>query len=93
MVFSNHLTTFMEKAVKDERIVLSHICLFLAIYQSWLDSGQPCPHSVSRRVLMTQSKIASTSTYHKCMNELNKFGYVRYEPSYHPREASQIHFV
>lgn len=36
------------------------------------------------------SRIKSIATYHKCLKELMDFGYISYEPSYHPVNASSI---
>jgi len=33
---------------------------------------------------MLLSKIASFATYHKCMKELDSYGYLSYSPSYKP---------
>ena len=93
MMYLNYLAVFMDKAVMDERIGSSHICLFVALYRCWLSKLPATPFPISRRVLMINSKIASTSTYHKCIQELNDFGYIRYEPSFHPREGSKVYFI
>jgi hypothetical protein len=47
---------------------------------------------VTRRELMAFSKIASVATYHKCIRELDAFGYIRYYPSYHPKLGSQVYW-
>ncbi|MBB6271187.1 hypothetical protein HDF26_001614 [Pedobacter cryoconitis] len=78
------MTDFFKKAVKDQRIITSHISLFSAICQCWKNSAFQHPVPITRRELMQLSKIASFATYHKCMRELNSFGYLRYEPSYRP---------
>lgn len=78
------MTDFFKRAVKDQRIITSHISLFAAICQCWQNSAFQHPVPITRRELMQLSKIASFATYHKCMRELNSFGYLRYEPSYRP---------
>ncbi|MBS1525844.1 MAG: hypothetical protein JST19_09370 [Bacteroidetes bacterium] len=42
---------------------------------------------------MVYSKIASTATYHKYIKQLDKFGYIRYRPSYHPVKGSSIEWL
>lgn len=49
------------------------------------------PISVSRDELMRLSKIGSVNTYTKCLKELDRYGYVRYEPSYNPHRGSLIY--
>lgn len=39
---------------------------------------------------MKLSKIKSTATYHKCINDLTAFGYIDYEPSYDHFKGSKI---
>ena len=39
---------------------------------------------------MKHSAIHSFATYHKCMKALVSYGYIDYQPSYHPTLASQI---
>jgi hypothetical protein len=40
---------------------------------------------------MRVSKICSKVTYHKCIRELNNYGYLRYEPSYNPFKGSLVY--
>ena len=39
---------------------------------------------------MSLSKIKSLTTYHSLMKDLIKFGYIGYEPSYHPLFGSRV---
>ena len=78
------MTYFFEKAVKDERIIISHVSLFAAICQCWQNKAFAYPIPITRRELMKLAKIASYATYHKCMRDLDQMGYIRYQPSYKP---------
>ena len=49
------------------------------------------PIFISRRKVMQFSHINSIVTYHKCIKELQKFGYIQYFPSYHPSIHLSIH--
>jgi len=40
---------------------------------------------------MKMSKIGSQNTYHKCLNDLDCWGYVCYKPSHHPTKGSQVY--
>jgi hypothetical protein len=40
---------------------------------------------------MKVSKIQSKATYHKCIRELNDFGYLSYHPSYNPFKGSLVY--
>jgi hypothetical protein len=52
---------------------------------------QPC-FLVTRKTVMGFSKIASTATYHKCMKDLDAYGYVSYHPSFHPVKGSLVYW-
>jgi hypothetical protein len=41
---------------------------------------------------MAFSKIASIATYHKCIRELDEYGYIHYQPSFHPAKGSLIYW-
>ncbi|MCD8741975.1 hypothetical protein LT679_15280 [Mucilaginibacter roseus] len=41
---------------------------------------------------MAYSKIVSIATYHKCIRELDAYGYISYQPSYHPKLGSQVYW-
>ena len=74
----------------DSRLLSTHISILTAIFICWQHNQFQEPFSVTRRKLMAFSKVASVATYHKCMRELIAFGYVKYQPSYHPRNGSLV---
>ncbi|SJN18513.1 hypothetical protein [Sphingobacterium sp. JB170] len=76
---------------KDNRLLATHVSLFTALFICWQRSGFASPFAVTRRTLMAFSKIASIATYHKCMRELHEYGYIRYQPSYHPAKGSLVY--
>lgn len=76
----------------DARLNVTHVSLFAALFVHWQRSGFASPFAVTRRELMAFSKIASIATYHKCIRELDAFGYIRYQPSYHPKLGSQVYW-
>jgi len=89
---SGVISSFFKISKKDKRIGTSHLGLYLALLECWSD--QQCQHSffISRSKLMSLSKIQSTSTYHKCINDLTKCGAISYKPSYHPGKRTEIIF-
>lgn len=42
---------------------------------------------------MRGAKIFGLATYHKCIKDLNDFGYISYQPSYNPRVGSRVYLV
>ena len=84
------LTTFLQQVSKNKRIQQSHLSLYSAMMMCCTKSHCHNPFRVTRRELMKHSAIHSFSTYHKCMSELVDYGYIDYQPSYHPQLGSQI---
>jgi hypothetical protein len=77
---------------KDPRLYATHISLFTAMFVCWQRSGFSNPFPVNRKELMSFSRIASVATYHKCIKELDAYGYIRYQPSYHPKLGSLVYW-
>ncbi|OOQ57881.1 hypothetical protein [Mucilaginibacter pedocola] len=82
----------LRRMAKDERLNATHISLFTGLFVHWQRNGFTSPFAVTRKGLMGYSKIASIATYHKCIRELDAYGYIRYQPSYHPKLGSQVHW-
>ena len=78
------------KIKKDPRLFISHSSLYSALFICFQQNGGISPFPISRRMLMSYSNIASTATYHKCINKLVDLGYIVYSPSYHPVKGSMI---
>jgi len=85
-------TKQVRRMAKDQRLLATHISLFTAMFVAWQQNGYASPFAVTRKGLMAFSKIASVATYHKCIKELDEFGYIRYQPSFHPKIGSLIYW-
>ncbi|WP_286778680.1 MULTISPECIES: hypothetical protein [Sphingobacterium] len=83
-------TVLIRRIGTDSRMLATHVSLLTALFVLHGQQGYANPFSVSRRKLMAHCRIRSIATYHKCMRELDTFGYVRYQPSYHPTQGSLI---
>ena len=77
---------------KDRRLHGSHVGLFTALFACYQQSGFQSPFPITRKTVMGFCKIASVATYHKCIRELDAFGYIRYLPSFHPARGSLIYW-
>ena len=77
---------------KDERLMATHISLFTALFVQCQRNGFISPFPVTRKELMGYSRIASIATYHKCIKELDRLGYIRYQPSFHPKLGSLVYW-
>jgi hypothetical protein len=76
----------------DSRMLATHVSLFTALFVCWQHGGFNSPFAVTRKKLMAYSRIASIATYHKCIRELDEFGYIHYQPSYHPKIGSLVYW-
>lgn len=85
-------TKWIRRMAKDQRLLATHISLYTALFICWQRQGFAQPFAVCRRELMGFSKIASVATYHKCIRELDEFGYIRYQPCFHPKLGSLVYW-
>jgi hypothetical protein len=88
-LFKSVLSSF----TKDERITVWHMAVMFGIIQLATSEDVHQPIYISRKKVMYFSHIKNIVTYHKCIKELQQFGYIQYEPSYHPAFGSKIHLI
>lgn len=91
MNYIRHLAGFFDRVAADDRLNPTHISMYVSLFQFWNASRFQNPISISRNELMKVSKISAKATYHKCMKELNDFGYLQYRPSYNPFKGSLVY--
>lgn len=79
---------------RDKRLTVWHISVLFAIMQlSTQDDVFGSTIFISRSKVMRLARIKSAMTYHKCMGQLQQYGYIFYMPSYHPGEGSRVHLL
>jgi hypothetical protein len=93
MTSLNFYKWYLVAALIDERLNPYHLVLIGVILMLSDKSGIDVPIRVTRNKLMRLAHIQSQVTYHKCIRQLQAFGYIRYMPSYHPALGSQITLV
>jgi hypothetical protein len=74
----------------DDRLHSSHVSLYLALLVIWQQNLFVNPFIINRNQLMSISKIGSYATYHKCIKQLEEFGYIKYTPSFNSYIGSTI---
>ena len=84
--------SLVRRMEKDDRLLPTHLSLFTGLFVCWQRNGFTSPFAVTRKTLMAFSKVASIATYHKCIKELDEYGYIRYQPSYRPKLGSQVYW-
>lgn len=87
------LRDYMFMLATDKRLTVWHLAVIFSIMQ--LATGNLFTEAIhiSRKKVMRFAKIKSFVTYHKCITELERFGYLIYIPSYHPEYGSKVHLL
>jgi hypothetical protein len=87
------ITNFFSAIQEDHRIGISHISVYMALFQFYNLNQFRNPVNITRAAVMQVAKISGLATYHKCMRDLAEFGYIEYRPSYNPSISTQIHIL
>lgn len=87
------LSDFFEAIGNDARISITHIGIYAALLQYRVQNGFANPIQVFSHQIMSIAKLSSAITYHKCVRDLNEYGYIRYEPSFNRMKGSKIYFI
>lgn len=86
------LSAFFLAIEKDFRISTTHIAIYAALLQFRIDKGFINPVQAYSIEIQKIAKIMSPKTYHKCMRELDAYGYVVYVPTKNKNKKSLIYF-
>ena len=89
--FNSAISDFLNVAADDPRIGPLHISLYYAILHYYNLGNGEVPVTVFGKDLMRHAKISSHCTYHRYIQELHKYGYIHYIPSYNPFLGSLIY--
>lgn len=90
MNYIKHLTGFFNSIAIEKTLNPTHISLYITIFQCWNVNRFKNPFTITREDVMRGSKIASTATYHKCIKDLQRLGYLDYNPSFNPYTGTSI---
>lgn len=85
-----NLNEIFFKLFNDKRINVWHMSLFIALLYSWYKNDSKDPLMITRREIMKLAHFRSIATYHKCIKQLQEFGYIKYNPSYDPSIKTSI---
>lgn len=65
------LSDFFEAIKSDARISITHIGIYAALLQYWIENGFTNPIQVFSHEIMNLAKLSSAITYHKCVRQLS----------------------
>jgi hypothetical protein len=74
----------------DERFTPSHISLYVALFHFWNEERFAEPFRIFRDKVMIFARIASPTTYYRCMHDLTEWGYITYYPSPARHQTSTV---
>lgn len=84
------IISMIDRMATDRRINVWHIGILLAIADLSYHEGGSNPVTVTRKLVMRLSHIRSLATYHKCIKQLQEYGYINYFPSYNYYDKTRI---
>lgn len=91
MTYSKSLNNIFKVLSADVRITVWHKSISMALFHLWTLNGLKNPVSITRKEVMKLAHVGSIVTYHKCIKQLQEFGYIQYIPSYNPLLGSIVH--
>jgi hypothetical protein len=91
------LSDFFTAIENDYRISPMHIAIYAALYAALLQfrsvKGFINPIFVFSSEIIVIAKVSSANTYHKCVQELHQYGYIKYSPSFKKNRGSEVYFL
>lgn len=88
--YIQHLTQVYIRIAGDDRLTSNHVSIYMALFQLWNTEHFPKSFIIMRQEVMQLSKVTSKSNYHRCLKQLNDFGYITYEPSHNAMVGSRV---
>ena len=84
------LISFYDQTEKDNRLKTGHLNIYTCLVLLCFLNGWKKSISITRSKVMRLAKIKGKATYHRYLKELQEFGYISYQPSYHPTIGSHV---
>lgn len=85
------LNFFFDAIRNNGRVGTTHIGVYAALLQLKADQGGQEPITFFSGDVMKVAKIASPTTFHRCIRDLADYGLIRYERSYNRFKGSKIY--
>ncbi|KQO20876.1 hypothetical protein ASF10_14925 [Flavobacterium sp. Leaf82] len=86
------LSGFFQAIENDFRISTTHIAIFAALLQFRANRNFINPIQAYSIEIQNIAKVVSPKTYHKCMRELDDYGYLIYVPTKNKNKRSSVYF-
>ena len=90
MVYAEDINIAYINLTRDGRINVWHISIYIALLHLWGKNKFKNPVPITRKLVMQLAHINSIATYHKCVKQLEEFGYIHYAPNYNAFFGSAV---
>ena len=80
-----------DNLINDKRLSVCHCSIYLALILLCYKNELANPFPVSRKGIMDLAHVHSVVTYHKCIRQLEAYGYILYNPSFSYYNRSTIY--
>lgn len=90
MNYIKHLNAVFQLILEDSRLNPTHVSLYMALFQLWNITRFSKIIYINRQEVMQLSKIGSKTTFHRCMQDLSNWNYIKYLPSHNIYKGSEI---
>lgn len=90
MNYIKQMNAIFSQFYKDSRLNPTHISLYFSLFQMGNINRFPETFHINREEVMKLSKIGSKGTYHRCLKQLDQWGYIKCLPSHNPYKGSKI---
>ena len=90
MNYIKHLNAAFQMIVNDSRLNPTHVSLYMALFQLWNITRFSEVFYINRQEVMQFSKIGSKTTFHRCMQDLHNWKYIKYIPSHNIYKSSEV---
>lgn len=85
------LLAFYEAIEDSAQISAYHICLYITLVRLRSSRDWQNPITIYRNMVLHDARMGR-KTFNKCMRDLIKLGYLKYEPSNNPAIGSKVYF-
>ncbi len=90
MNYIRHLSAAFQMILNDSRLNPTHVSLYMSLFQLWNITRFSEVFYINRQEVMQFSKIGSKTTFHRCMQDLHKWKYIKYIPSHNIYKSSEV---
>lgn len=87
------LTQFYAAIQNDSRIGISHISVYMSLFQLYNLNHFQNPVEITRLAVMELAKISGLATYHRCIKDLHEWGYIQYVASHDSKVKSRVFLI